>query len=93
MGNPSKLLALLEQDYDSAVKACTQGIRETLLAGLNCPTSYWVECALKWLDQGALIDQDVVNHLNVISENKAYCQSTRHHALKLSKRWQREQNT
>ena len=93
MENPSKLVALLEQDYDSAVIGGTQGIRETLLAGLNWPTSYWVDCALKWLIQGAKIDQEIVNRLNAISGNKVYSQSTRHQAYKLSKRWQREQKT
>jgi hypothetical protein len=93
MENPSKLVALLEQDYDSAMRGGTQDVRETLLAGLNWPTSYWVDCALKWLNQGATTDQEIVNRLNEISENKAYSQSTRHQAFKLSKRWQREQNT
>lgn len=93
MENPSKLVALLEQDYDVAVSGGTQDIQATILAGLNWQTSYWVSCTLKWLDQGAPINQEIANCLSLISENETYSQSTRHHAAKVLKRWQRKQNT
>lgn len=93
MDNPSNLVVLLEQDYDVAVSLGTQDIRATLLAGLNWEIpSYWVDCAIKWLEQGHKIDQEIFEILNLISENKAYKQSTRHKAFKIAKRWQREQN-
>lgn len=53
MKNLSKLVILLEQDYYSLMGDDKQGTQETLLAGLNWPTPYWINCALKWINQGA----------------------------------------
>ena len=93
MENPSKLVALLEQDFEEAKNADFQDIRETLMAGLNWETHYWVDCALKWIGQGAAIDIEIVNRLEEISSNKRYPQRTRHEAFKFAKRWQRANHT
>jgi hypothetical protein len=89
MENPSKLVTLLEQDYTYAKVSGTQDMRATLLAGLFWETNYWVDCALKWIEQGAEIDEEVFSRLQAISTNKNYPQSTRHTAIKQIKRWQR----
>ncbi len=93
MENPSRLVALLEQDYEEAKKVGSQDMRETLMAGLYWKTHYWVDCALKWISQGATIDKEILNRLEEISSNKQYPQRTRHEAFKFAKRWQRANHT
>ena len=93
MDNPSKLVALLEENYQEAKKAGTQDIRATLMAGLFWETHYWVDCALNWINQGAELDQEIITRLEEISANKHYPQKTRHEAFKYAKRWQRTNHT
>jgi len=93
MTNPSKLVALLEIEYREARIKGSQDIRETLVAGLNWETSYWVDCALSWIEQGAEIDEEINKRLNEISSNKNYEQKTRHRASTISNRWLHARNT
>ena len=93
MENPSRLVALLEQDYQEAKQGGTQDIRATLMAGLCWETHYWIDCALNWIEQGAELDEKIVAQLESISSNKCHPQKTRHKAFKYAKRWQRANNT
>ncbi len=93
MNNPSKLVALLESKYQEARIEGSQDIRETLVAGLNWETSYWVDCALNWIEQGAEIDEEINERLEAIASNKNYEQKTRHRATANSKRWLHARNT
>ena len=87
MENPSKLVALLEQDYLNAKKGGSQDMRKTLIAGLTWETNYWVNLAIEWIKQGAPLDKEIVSLLEEISSKKMYSQSIRHAALKLANRW------
>ena len=93
MNNSSKLVALLESKYQEARIEGFQGIRETLIAGLNWETSYWVDCALNWIEQGADIDEEINERLKDIASNKNYEQRTRHRATAISNRWLHARNT
>jgi len=93
MNNPSKLVALLESKYQEARIDGSQDMREILMAGLNWETSYWVGCALSWIEQGAEIDEEIIERLSEISSNKNYQQKTRHRATTISNRWLHARNT
>ncbi len=89
--NPSNLVALLEKDLEYAISQDDQDIRETVLAGLNwCTPNYWPDLALKWLEQGFVIDSEIVEILKRIKDNKIYSQKTRHRAQALVVKWSRE---
>ena len=93
MENPSKLIALLEQGYIEATSVSPQDLRATLIAGLNWETHYWVDAALNWIEQGAELDQEIINRLEEIAYDKRYPQQTRHRAFKFAKRWLRASST
>ncbi|GLS94227.1 hypothetical protein GCM10007918_15190 [Piscinibacter gummiphilus] len=60
--------------------------RAVLLAGLRWPTEYWVELALRWVEQGAPVDVDAAAELHSIS-SKQFSQRVRHRARAAAKRW------
>jgi hypothetical protein len=93
MKNPAKLVALLEKSYSQAKQGATQDMRATLIAGLNWETNYWVDCALQWIEDGAELDEGIIEVLETISSNTHFPQATRHKALKSAKGWLRAKNT
>ena len=62
-----------------------------IMAALTWPTQGWVQAALDWIDQGALIDHEIVDALEVVAATKNYTQDVRHRAFAVAKRWRREQ--
>jgi hypothetical protein len=86
--DPRSLLLHLESPY-RAYDPSLGTPREVILAGLTCPSEYWVDLAITWLEQGAPIDQEVAAHLDAIAGNKQFSQNVRHRAFALAQRWQR----
>lgn len=87
MDNPATLVALLEQKYDTVKDSTTQDLHATLVAGLLWETSYWVDCALNWIEDGAEVDERIAELLLDVSSKKYHPQATRHKAFKLSRKW------
>lgn len=89
MNNAATLVALLESDYSEEKLNKSQNLRETLEAGLNWDTNYWVDCALNWIEQGFELDMQLVEKLEVIASNKILPQKTRHRSYSYAKRWRK----
>ncbi len=87
--NPSALVALLEKEYAWATEHSDQDLEETIMAGLNWETHYWIDCALNWVDHGYPLNEKIVKVLEGISSDKRKPQRTRHRAFAFAKRWQR----
>jgi hypothetical protein len=60
-----------------------------LHAGLKWPSSYWVELAVNWIEQGAPVDQEIAATLDVVSETKNFPQALRHKAFAIARRWEK----
>jgi len=63
--------------------------KEVLLSGLRWPTEYWVELALRWVEQGAPVDADAAAALQEIP-TKQFSQRVRQRAQVAAKRWNSE---
>jgi hypothetical protein len=66
--------------------------KAVLLAGLRWPTEYWVELALRWVEQGAPVDAEVAAALQLIPSSQ-FSQSVRHRARAAMNRWKTEITT
>ncbi|WP_051962015.1 hypothetical protein [Methylobacter sp. BBA5.1] len=64
--------------------------RNVVLAGLGWETEYWPSLAVAWIEQGASIDKEVKEALDLIVEKKQFPQSLRHRAFALVRRWEQE---
>lgn len=86
--DPRPLLIFLEAsyaDYRGAVPA-----RQVVLAGLGFPMDYWIGLAVGWLEQGAQLDDEIVEMLNRVAEAPNHAQRIRHRSKALARRWVRE---
>jgi hypothetical protein len=63
--------------------------REIIMAGLAWPTEYWPGLAIGWLEQGAPLDEGIVEALDLVASKRAFAQNVRHRAFALARRWQR----
>ena len=66
--------------------AGTADANAVLLAGLRWPTEYWVELALRWVEQGAPVDADALAALEAIP-SKRFSQRVQHRAQAAAKLW------
>lgn len=81
------LVIPLERPF-SEFRAGSVSAKTVLLAGLCWPTEYWVELALRWIEQGAPVDADVAAALETLPE-KQFSQRTRHRAKAALKGWKK----
>jgi hypothetical protein len=66
--------------------------RDVILAAITWPTEGWLPPALDWIDQGASIDREIVDALELVVATTTYTQRTRHRAFSIAKRWRRTQS-
>lgn len=64
--------------------------RGAVLMGLSWPTEYWVDLAIGWLEQSALLDAELAAALDAVTL-KPFSQGVRHRAFALVRQWQRVQ--
>jgi hypothetical protein len=90
MAHPPSLVTYLEKPYTEC--APNVPVRDVILMALRwpTPTDYWPALAIGWLDQGAPIDQDIMNILSEIVEKKKFSQNVRHRAAALARKWKQE---
>lgn len=83
MTSPDIVLPL-ERPFDE-FSAGPAGAKAVLLAGLRWPTEYWVERALRWVEQGAPVDAEAAEALRAIP-SKQFSQRVLHRAQAAAKR-------
>ncbi|GAB7529183.1 hypothetical protein PS3A_15920 [Pseudomonas sp. 3A(2025)] len=98
------LLPLLEKPYDavkldlpvalSALKIKSAlpakvSLRQVLVTALESDSDYWFQRAIKWLDEGFPVDDDLAELLLHCSSRKVLSQSIRHSAFSVARRWQK----
>lgn len=70
--------------------------RDVILAALSWPTDtsagYWQSLAVEWIEQGASVDAEMAEFLNVIAATKRLSQRLRHKARAIVRRWQSVQH-
>lgn len=70
--------------------------RDVILAGLSWSTDtsagYWQGLAVEWIEQGASIDADLVEFLNVIATTERLSQELRHRARTILRRWHSDEH-
>src|SRR5215475_12468823 len=89
--DPRKLVLNLERPY-AAFSSQAETPRDVLLAGLKWRSDYWTGLAVAWIHQGAPIDEDVVNELELVSADKHLVQKTRQDAFVIAKKWRKGRN-
>jgi len=71
--------------------------RDVILAGLSWPADtsagYWQGLAVEWIEQGACIDAEMVELLNVIATTEKLSQELRHKARTIVRRWHSDEHT
>ena len=85
-----ELVVLLESPLEDAPS--TELVRGAVDAGLRWPTPYWPELAVKWLEQGAPMDADLVILLDTVAETSQFPQQLRHRAFALARRFEKSQH-
>jgi hypothetical protein len=78
----------LEKQYAEYDNTCTPA-REVILAGLLWQTDYWPGLAVAWLEQGAPIDKEIVEALELVSSKEHFPQHLRHRSFAIARRWYR----
>jgi hypothetical protein len=67
-------------------------VREVLLAGLcwpaDTPSGYWQSLAVDWIAQGATVDAEIIELVEVIAMTVKFPQKLRHKARTIARRWQ-----
>lgn len=101
------LLPLLELSYPEAVILVQQGLNQAgadlnllsifpfndlLHLALNWETDYWVSLAVRWLENGYPISEELVDCLKPWQEEKKHSQGLRHRAQRLIKQYENSQN-
>ena len=90
--DPRALVVYLESPYSE--QRCDQPTaHEIVLAGLQAPSEYWIGLAVSWLEQGAPVNNEIIQELKSIVNNKYFSQRVRHHSFALVKRWYRANGT
>lgn len=87
--DPRTLIINLEYPYTEH-DSCEVPARNVVLAGLGWETEYWPSLAVAWIEQGAPIDKEVKEALDLIVDKKQFPQSLRHRAFALVRRWEQE---
>lgn len=84
-----ELLVLLESPLKDAKSP--ELVRGAIEAGLRWPTAspYWPDLAVRWLEEGAPMDGDLVKLLDVVNNTKQFPQHLRHRAFALARRFER----
>jgi hypothetical protein len=71
--------------------------RDVIFAGLSWPADtlagYWQGLAVEWIEQGAPIDVELVEFLNVIATTEKLSQELRHKARTIVRRWHSDEHT
>lgn len=83
--HPPSIVLPLERPF-AEFSAGPSDAKTVLLAGLRWPNEYWVELALRWVEQGAPVDADAAAELQAIP-SKQFSQRVRHRARAAAKRW------
>lgn len=89
--NPVALLVFLEEDLTFHDHRTEAERRAILLAGLQWESPYWVDLAVRWVEQGYELDQELSSELQRISKDKRFPQNLRHRAGKLAHRFEQAQ--
>ena len=61
-------------------------VRDVLVLGLQWPTEHWPNLAVSWIEQGAIVDQEIVALLGWIAVGKQFSQRLRYRARTLHRR-------
>lgn len=70
----------------SEFSSSVHSARDVVIAGLNWPAPYWCNLAMVWLEQGLPTDDEIIELLRTIAENRRFPQSLRHRAFAIHKR-------
>jgi hypothetical protein len=83
-----ELLVLLESPLKDSTSP--ELVRGAIEAGLRwpTPTSYWAELAVRWLEEGAPMDEDLVKLLDELNNTRQSPQNLRHRAFALARRFE-----
>ena len=85
----AKLLVLLKSPLESVTSA--EMARGAIRTGLDWPTPYWPDLAVKWLEQGAPMDAETAKLLDTIAGAEGFPQGLRHRAFALARRFEKAQ--
>src|SRR5471030_188038 len=91
--------ALVVRLQTSFAKYCGDdgAARDVILAGLSWPTDtpagYWQGLAVDWIEQGAAVDAEMAELLNVIAMTEKLPQKLRHKAREIVQRWHSKEHT
>lgn len=85
-----ELVVLLESPLEDITSA--ERVRGAIDAGLRWPTPYWPELAIKWLEQGAPMDTEMVALLDTVAEANQFPQQLRHRAFALARSFEKSRN-
>jgi len=85
--NSPRIVLPLEQPFAEFPGGPTD-VKAVLLAGLSWPTEYWVELALRWVEQGAPVDAEVAAVLQSIPSGPL-SQGVRHRARAAANLWKK----
>jgi hypothetical protein len=89
------LLPILEYDYDEIINS--KNIDNEFIIVMNkfilfalIQSQYWSELALKWIESGFIPNDEIMNELNIISNNKAYSQNMRHRSKTIINKFRKQ---
>jgi len=83
-------LPILEKPFENVAKEDSKNVQEVLLIALNWKTNYWIDCALKWIEQGCKIDSSILKVVRKIAKRENLPQSTKHRAVAVISKWEKE---
>jgi hypothetical protein len=88
-----ELLVLLESPMQDVRSPAL--VRGAIKAGLRWPTPspYWPELAVRWLEEGAPMDADLVTLLDAVNNTHQFPQVLRQRAFALARRFERSKGT
>jgi hypothetical protein len=91
------LLPLLEYSYPEVLQDIkgSDSITEDDLVGmveysLRFPSRHWALSAIKWMENGFIINQAICENLIAISKDKSDGQKLRHKSIAQANKWQRK---
>lgn len=68
-------------------------VRGAIEPGLRWPTPYWPELAVRWLEEGAALDSELVKLVDAVASNDHFPQGLRHRAFALARWFDRTQGS
>jgi hypothetical protein len=90
IGERAKLLILLKSPLESITSG--EMVRGAVHAGLDWPTPYWPERAVKWLEEGAPMDAQTAKLLDIVASAEGFPQGLRHRAFALARRFEKSES-